>query len=576
VSEGPDLRTERVDDHLDEMTCLLYIERQLDRKRGQEVAAHAQSCERCQTLLHALERESRLLTRAMLEEDEPIPSRLAAFQERARKSMEWIWGLGFALAATGVYALYTEYIEPMQSRFEQAGFGGSNLLGILLFQGAFWKGWQSMVTLLEVVALLTIAGFGAMFVRRRIRRGSAFAMMIAGLCVTALMASGAMGTEMRKGDSVEIDKDESIKGDIFITGHNVKVEGTVDGDIYLFCQNADIEGHITGDVIAFAQIVRISGQIDGNVRSFTNTTLVSGNVGKSVTAFAETIRVDPAGKVGGSITTFVNGLTLDGHLGRDLLVFSKTARISGKVEGGIQAKGDTLEFGSGAEVAGPVKFTGNKTPVVSSKAKLASPVEFTLLKHHKPYQEPKFYIWKLIWTAAVILFGLVLFLLMPGFARDTVASGERYGAAFGLGLLVLFGIPIAAAIACVTIVGLMVGISTFVLWLVTLFCAQIVVGTVVGQWIMGPTGETWQLIGRMIVGLLIVRAAGMIPFLGGWVRLAVVLWGMGAISLAIYRRFSSGPGEPYGSPAAPYNTPPPNIGPSSLPPNTTIGSPRPA
>ena len=64
MSEGPDLRTERVDDHLDEMTCLLYIERQLDRKRGQEVAAHAQSCERCQTLLHALERESRLLTRA--------------------------------------------------------------------------------------------------------------------------------------------------------------------------------------------------------------------------------------------------------------------------------------------------------------------------------------------------------------------------------------------------------------------------------------------------------------------------------------------------------------------------------
>ncbi len=28
--------------HLDEMTCLLYIERQLDRARAQEVSAHTQ------------------------------------------------------------------------------------------------------------------------------------------------------------------------------------------------------------------------------------------------------------------------------------------------------------------------------------------------------------------------------------------------------------------------------------------------------------------------------------------------------------------------------------------------------
>jgi len=37
--------------HLDEMTCLLYIERQLDRARGLEVSAHTQDCADCRTLL---------------------------------------------------------------------------------------------------------------------------------------------------------------------------------------------------------------------------------------------------------------------------------------------------------------------------------------------------------------------------------------------------------------------------------------------------------------------------------------------------------------------------------------------
>src|SRR5437879_8057245 len=101
--------------HLDEMTLLLYIERQLDRARGLEVSAHTQECDACRTLLRALERESRLLTRAMLEEEEPLPSRLAQFQERARKSMQWIWGLVFGLAATGAYALYTGYVHACET-----------------------------------------------------------------------------------------------------------------------------------------------------------------------------------------------------------------------------------------------------------------------------------------------------------------------------------------------------------------------------------------------------------------------------------------------------------------------------
>ncbi len=101
MTEIPNAASGRIDEHLDEMTLLLYAEGQLDRNRAQEVSAHAQDCPPCRTLLRALERESRLLTRAMLEEDEPLPSRLAAFQERAQKSMQWIWGAVFALAATG-------------------------------------------------------------------------------------------------------------------------------------------------------------------------------------------------------------------------------------------------------------------------------------------------------------------------------------------------------------------------------------------------------------------------------------------------------------------------------------------
>ena len=567
MKDSPGMPGQRQDEHADEMLLLLYVDGQLDRRRAQEVSAHTQDCASCKTLLRSLERESRLLTRAMLEEDEALPSRLAAFQEHAKKSMQWIWGAVLGLAATGAYAFYTGYIEPMEQRFEQAGFGGSSVLNLMIFQGAFWKGWQSMLTLFEVLALVTIVGSAVMFFRRRLRRGSVFAMIAVGLCAAVLMPSATRATDFRKGDTVEVAKDEIIKGDIFLSGHHVKIDGTVEGDAFVFTQNADITGHVKGDLIAFAQVVRVGGQIDGNVRSFTNTTLLTGTVAKNVLSFSETITIDGTGKIGGSLTTFINSLTVDGRLGRDLLVFSKTTSVSGNVGGEIRAKGDTLRFGPGAQVDGKIKFEGNYPPDVPASAKLASPPEFTKMQHHNDYSEGKFYVWKLIWTAGAILFGLVLFLLMPSFARESVDSAERYGASFGLGVLVMFGIPIAAGIACLTIVGLFIGISAFFIWIAGLFCAKLIVGTIVGQWLMGRTRETWHLIGRMVVGVILIRVAQMIPHLGFWVSLAVLLWGMGAISLAVYRRFS---------PSAPLSNPPAYVPPSPLPPNTTIGTPQPA
>ena len=50
MTEDPSIHLESVDEHLDEMTCLLYLEGQLERKRGQHVSAHTQDCLTCRTL----------------------------------------------------------------------------------------------------------------------------------------------------------------------------------------------------------------------------------------------------------------------------------------------------------------------------------------------------------------------------------------------------------------------------------------------------------------------------------------------------------------------------------------------
>jgi len=554
--------------HIDEMTLLLYVERQLDRENAQEVSLHTQTCEQCLTLLRALDRESRLLTRAMLEQDEPLPARLAEFRLAVKKSMQWIWGVVFGLAVLGVYALYSDYIEPMQQKLDAAGFGSSSLVSLLFFQGAFWKGWQSMFTLFEFLALAAIAGFGMFAFRKYVKRGSALALLFASLGLLAALPSTASAAEFRKSDNVEVRKDETIKSDFYGTGNHIRIEGTVDGDVYAFGQQVDVPGHITGDLICFCQASRITGQIDGNIRAFTNNITISGTVEKAVTAFDETFTLDSNGKIGHSLTDFSKSLALDGKVGRDVLGFCAFSNVSGTIGGDLHVKGDSLTVASSAVIDGKASFEGNKPPEVSSAAKLGSPMEFKQTERKSQFERGGgYYVWRAIWTATHILFGLVLFGLLPIFARETAEMGEHYGASFGLGVLVLFGVPIAAIIVCFTVIGLLVGISTLLLWFVVLMAAQIVIGAIVGQWIMGRTSEFWPLVARMAVGVILVRIVTSVPFIGGWAKFVVILWGMGAISLALYRRLQpmiapNIPPVPM-TPVGPVGTP--------LPPNTMVG-----
>jgi len=524
--------------HLDEMSCMLYLEGQLDRTRALEVSNHTQTCSACRTLLRAMERESRLLTRAMMEEEEPLPARIAQFQEKVQRSLQWIWMATFGLAATAIYAMYTGYIEPWEQRLEQAGFGGTSLLSMLIFQGSFWKGWQSMLSLVEVLALVTIAGFTALVLRKRFRRGGAVALVLTSFAALfSIPSPAAAATEFRKGPSVEIRKDEVIKGNVFLSGKRVEVMGTVDGDVFVTGKDIEIDGHITGDLISAGRDVYIRGQVDGNVRSAGNTVTVIGKVGRNISFFGDTVNIDAKGAVDGSVMMFGSEVSIAGKLGRDVLFAGDRVFVNGSVGGSIDAKGAEMEIGSSAQVDGPIRFESEKEPIVSSSAKLASPVQFTKHVERREHFGKHSGVWAAFLAAAFVLFGLVLFRVMPQFSLDAARAAESYGAALGLGVLVMFAVPIAALIACVTFVGLFVGLSTFVLWLIALYAAQTVVGAVVGEWILGRATDIWGRIGRMALGVLIIRAATLIPHLGGWVKFAVLLWGMGAISLALYRRF---------------------------------------
>jgi hypothetical protein len=531
--------------HFDEMSCLLYLDGQLDSQKTREFELHTRACSACRSLLAALQRESALLHQAMLEEEESVPARLLAPPER----MPWGW-ISLAFASLGVFTLWTEVIEPMQAQMSQAGFGGVNLLAMLIFSGAFWKGWDQIMVLLQFFAAGALGAPLLFLLWRNRRRVRPVALVLCTLALLLAWPSPAGAAEMVKKERYTLPAGETLANDLIVTAGPVRIEGTVDGDLIAFCESVVIEGRVAGDVIVFTRRLTVNGEVGGSVRGFANSASINGTVTRNLMAFTEQVVLDEKASIGGGATLFAESLELSGRIGRDVLAFGKRLDLDSFVGGSLLFRGETLSIGSRAEILGKAKYRGRKEPQVDGAAKLASPLEIERPSRRPDYARPGFYWGQALRWGVGFIFGLVTILLLPDFFREIQRATQRYGPAFGFGAVSLVAIPILAVIACITIVGLAVGIGSLVLWIIALYACKVIVGTWLGERLLGPSTSTAGLVGRMALGTLILRVATAIPYIGSVVLCAYVLWGLGAITLAVYDRLRWKPSVPAVAPAA--------------------------
>jgi cytoskeletal protein CcmA (bactofilin family) len=527
--------------HFDEMTCMLYLDGQLDRARAAELATHAESCAECRQLLGVLEQESRLLREALVEEEEAVPARVLS--PPAREAIPWGWmaALGFG-AAAGAYTLWAGVIEPWREQLEQVGFGGGNLLTMLFFGGAFWKGWTDMIDLIQFLATGTLLLVGVSLLARLRRRWTTVAVVMGALGCLLVLPSAASAAEIQKAHGVyTLPAGKVVNTDLVVFAASAKIDGTVEGDLIVFAGAVTVNGEVKGDVIGFARTLRISGKVGGDARIGANSIILSGTVAKNVMAFAQQLDLDQKAEIGGSLTVFGENIGLDGRVGRDLFAAGQNHRLAGFVGGNARLTGLSLVVDSSAEVKGTTEYKGREKPEVSPDAKLASPVKWEAIKRPSEYAKLSFYWWQALKWAASFVFGMVLVWLAPVFFREALRGGERIAASFGAGVVTLAAPVVVGVIACVTVVGLAVGLTTLVLWIVALYSAKVFAGAWLGEKMLGESSSTWAMLGRMALGLLILRVGITLPYVGFWITILVLLWGLGLLGRAVYRRISTQP-----------------------------------
>jgi hypothetical protein len=244
----------------------------------------------------------------------------------------------------------------------------------------------------------------------------------------------------------------------------------------------------------------------------------------------------PRGEQVGDLVVFHGSSTVDGTVKGSLTAFDAPVTVSGRVDGDVVVFNGRVELARGANVTGDV--VSREDPIVASGATIGGTTRRVQTNvNWVGYGWVSALAWWLAVSISTLLIGLALLWLTGRGANSIEDTGRsRIGPSIGWGLLAFFGLPILAILALVTIVGIPLGIGLLAALALIYTLGYTATAWIIGRRILG-TRTGWVV--AFLLGWGILRALALIPAVGGLIWFAAVVFGLGALTVTIWRARST-------------------------------------
>jgi hypothetical protein len=519
-----------------------YVDGELAAVDVTTFEAHLDTCAACRTRIAALRRE-RLLLREVLNVGElaPIPA--------MRRPFGWKdLVLGFAgLFAVGSIAstVWSAIDDAVPSGLRwlsplDPGRLFDSCIDLVVFLTREGSSMLTSVTQFAAAAVL-LALFGWVGAALLKQRAGGAAMLSVLLLVLALPQLGH-SAEIRRTDGLTtVAAGETVDDTLLAIGETVDIDGDVNGDLLAFARHVTVRGNVSGDVISGAETVDIQGTVGGNVFGGARAvTLSQARIRGNLYAGGREVSIAAGTEIMGNALAGGNSINVAGSVGVDLYGFAREVVIRGNVQRNVETRGSTVT------VVAPARVGGNLTAHVDDPAgvrvsqgtvigNVDTQVDdrFARGPRHEPvnkYLTFGFYASQVVRLGAAFVTGLLLFWLLPGLQTLSIASAGAALRATGIGLITAVTLPVVAFIACITVIGIPIGILVALSWAIGLYFAKTLVAQIVGRLLFANReGVMPHFAATLFVGLVIVLIAVNLPWIGWLVGLVATLLGLGLL-----------------------------------------------
>jgi cytoskeletal protein CcmA (bactofilin family) len=373
------------------------------------------------------------------------------------------------------------------------------------------------------------------------------------LFVAGLSPVTALAAETRQGQSVTVGPNEVINDDLYVAATTIDVQGTINGNLFAAGTTITISGLVSRDVNAAGTNISIPGEVQGSARLMGSQVTITGKIDGDLVAAGTNVTVAGNGSVARDVIGVASTGVFAGAIGRNVNFAGTDLTFSGPVGGNVTVSDGTLRLDQGAAIQGNLDYTSNRDVSLLDGASVAGSTH-----HSFPSNGPSFASLVVGWLQTLVgflLLGLLLILVAPRFnAKAVDAYRTAPWSRLGIGAIVLVVVPIVGLIAFVA--GLIVGGWWLALFLLAAYMFMIaaglaVVGEMIGRFTLERLGNSnVHPFFALLLGMPILLILTSIPIIGWLFGLVAVIYGVGAVALAL----------PWATPKAP--TPAPSAVPS--------------
>lgn len=530
------------------ITHSMYADGALPAREAAELERHAAACAACSARIEALRRESEVLRQALHEGDDAVPVPRFAPPPRARDFVALVLGLAliggvssaFWNSVNAAIPIGLRWLNPLDSGelFER----GLDVLTFIAYEGiAMWTTALNLLGAATALALLCWLSVAA--VRQR---GTAAVALSLLAVVIALPSLGHAFEIRRENGLVTVAADETIDDTLLAAGETVSIDGNVNGDLLAFGRSVTVRGNVAGNLVTGAETVRVEGTVGGSIIGGARAlSLANARIGRDLYGFGRDVELQNGANVAGNAIAFGENVDIDGRVGVDLAGFASALRVSGAVEGDVQAHAGTITLlptaRVGGNVTGHVDSAGDLN--IASGAVVGGTVDEQLVareERRNRYLTVGYYFGELVRLGTMFLAGLLLLWVFPVLRAVSLPDAMAVLRSGGIGLAAAVTLPVAALLLCITIIGLPIGVLTFMLGAIGLYFSKPVVAQIIGRGLLRNAERPPHYAATLVVGLVLVVVAINVPFIGGIANFVLTLVGFGVIVSLLVARFQRG------------------------------------
>ncbi|MBD3670811.1 MAG: hypothetical protein HUJ29_08550 [Gammaproteobacteria bacterium] len=354
------------------------------------------------------------------------------------------------------------------------------------------------------------------------------------LLLTTLTLLAGMALAQEVGDTVNLRG--VIAEDTYAAGGTIFNAASIEGDLVASGGNLLIDGTIGEDALLVSGDLNVTAGIGDDLRAMAGTLVINADVGGDIVIAGGQISIGPSTRVGGKLMAAGGEIVINGQVKGDLYVAGGNIDLSGTVLGNVFLEGGQITLLDGANIAGDLNYSSPQEADIHPQASVGGSIIYTPSEMEETRGEGIF----LLATLAVAT--IVFYLLFPGFSvRSAEVIQTEIWKSLGFGFVVLLVIPFIAVFLVTIVVGLWLGLMLLALYLVSLLIAAIL-GMVflsgqLARLIRWEVNHRGRRILLLLASFVIIGLVHWIPVVGGLVAFILLLLGLGAGTIVLFRRY---------------------------------------